>query len=145
MRKIHCRQKVQIGYRRAELCEAQTSTANHANHAKKFMTALVAPESDLSRRSSGGDGCRRKNAQKAQRLLYLINREPHEINEQLLKKEFSSVSVLVSCWLFATTIRVSEQQNLGHPSCGGLGKPILRFSRLKFSVFSAVKKFLSVA
>ena len=100
---------------------------------------------DSSRRSSGGDGCRRKNAQKAQRPLYLINREPHEINEQLLKKEFSSVSVLVSCWLFATTIRVSKQQNLGHPSCGGLGKPILRFSRLKFSVFSAVKKFLSVA
>jgi hypothetical protein len=29
---------------------------------------------------------------------------------------------------FVTTIRASEQQNLGHPSCGGLGKPIWRGS-----------------
>ena|GEM_PF-1610128 len=35
-----------------------------------------------------------------------------------------------------TTIRASEQHNLGHPSCGGLGKPIWHISRLTSASFA---------
>ena len=35
-----------------------------------------------------------------------------------------------------TTIRASEQHNLGHPFCGGLGKPIWHISRLTSASFA---------
>lgn len=37
---------------------------------------------------------------------------------------------------FVTTIRASEQHNLGHPSCGGLGKPIGHIPRLTSASFA---------